>query len=64
MSQQETLRLIKEAADNGVTELDLSSQELMELPVGLGQLPNIRGWLRALWSAPAGPASNIVGNSC
>ncbi len=41
MSKEEALRRIKEAAETGVTELNLSEQELIELPPELFQLKNL-----------------------
>ncbi len=41
MRYDETLRLIEEAKETGATELDLSQQELIELPPELFQLPDL-----------------------
>lgn len=55
MSKEEALRRIKEAAETGATELDLSVQDLTELPPELFQLKNLTElhlWSNQLTSLP------------
>jgi internalin A len=42
MTNDKLLRIIQEAAENGSTELSLSSKKLTSLPAGIGRLTNLR----------------------
>ena len=49
MTQGELLRLIDEAAEDGRTTLDLSGQELDELPPEIGKLTNLKTLVLGRW---------------
>ena len=42
MTEKELLQVIREAADKGRTQLDLSARQLTALPSEIGQLTNLQ----------------------
>ena len=59
MTQDELLQVIRQAARNGVTELDLSGNELKELPPEIGQLTQLKKLTLGKFDQQRG---EIVGN--
>ena len=59
MTQEELLRLIDEAAADGRTTLDLSGQQLYELPPEIGKLTNLKTLVLGRWDKKE---SKAIGN--